>query len=107
MNRAGRILSLVIKLLVLVAIVAIGVIIYQTCAGTPLIQRIDKTVPDKMVAPFEVPTVTKSYLAQEAALNDDGSVTMSGWYERDGDRWVLHEEVVTLPPVLRPRVNRR
>ena len=102
-----KMLSLVIKILILVALIAVGFLIYVTCAGTPLIQKIDKSLPDSAAAPFEIPTKTKVYLAQKAILNEDESVTMHGWYERDSDKWVLHEGSVTLPKVLRPYINKR
>ena len=102
-----KVLSLVIKILILVAIIAVGVLIYSTCAGSPLIQRIDKTKPDESTAPYTVATQTKLYMAERATLNDDSSVTMSGWYEKDGSQWIFHEKEITLPPLLRPRIGKR
>jgi len=100
-------LSLIIKILVLVAVIMFGVLIYITCSGQPLVQKIDKTLPDDIQAPYEVTTRTHLYYAAEAVENDDSSVTMSGWYERINEKWVLHEGEETLPPLLRPEVKRR
>lgn len=100
-------LRLIIPLLVVVMIIAVGVLAYATCAGTPIIQKIDKTLPDSKVAPYQVLTATKLYLSQEAVDNGDGSVTMNGWYVRVKDKWIFHEEAVTLPPVLHPKIERR
>lgn len=100
-------LSLIIQILVVVALIAVGVLIYSTCAGTAIIQTIDKTMPDASVAPFEVATITKLYKARFAVLNEDKSVTMTNWYEKDGKKWVPREGSITLPPVLRPRISRR
>lgn len=107
MNKFGQVLSLLIKVLVLVAIIGVGVIIYQTCSGLPLIQKIDKTLPVVSEAPLEISTMTKNYMAQRAILNDEGSVTMYGWYDRVDGEWVFHEEKITLPKVLRPRIIKR
>ncbi len=107
MNRAGKILSLLIKILVVVGLVGLGIFVYQTCAGTPLIQRIDKVPPDETVAPYQIVTRTRTYYAQRAVANTDNSVTMWGWYEKIDGRWVLHNEEFTLKPVLRPSIGRR
>jgi len=107
MKSATKAIGLIIKVLVLVAIIGIGVLAYQTCSSTPLVQRIDKTLPDASAAPFEVATITHSYQANRATLNDNGSVTMIGWYEQIGGKWVYHEDLITLPPVLKPRISRR
>ncbi len=102
-----KILSLVFKILVVITLVAIGIFVYQTCSGSPLIQRIDKTLPDATKAPFSVATVTRLYYAQQVTLTPDNSVMISGWYERDGQKWVYHKETITLPAKLRPRISRR
>jgi hypothetical protein len=103
----GRTLGIVIKLMLVVALIAIGLVVYQTCAGSPLIQRIDKTLPDVAAAPLEVATQTHIYYAEKATLNDDGSVTMVNWYEKLNNRWKQHMGMITLPPTLRPRASRR
>lgn len=99
--------GLIIKILILVALIAIGLLIYSTCAGSPLIQRIDKTLPDAATAPFEVSTITKIYYAQQAYQNEDNSVTMLRWYERQEKKWVYQTESFTIPPVLKPRIGNR
>lgn len=100
-------LGLIIKILILCAIIALGVVVYTTCAGTPFIQKIDKTIPDPAIASFEVSTVTKIYYAQQVYENDDNSVTMLRWYERLDDEWIYHNESYKIPPVLKPRINSR
>jgi len=100
-------ISAAIKILVLVALIAVGVMVYSTCAGSPLIAKIDRTLPDVSAAPFEVATVTRIYQVKRAVMNEDKSVTMTGWYEKDGGKWVYHEGSITLPPVFRPRISRR
>lgn len=102
-----RVIKIFIGIMVLVILVAVVVIGYSTCAGGNVIQRIDKSEPDKSVAPYKVATKTKTYLAEYAQLNDDKSVTMSGWYQRESDKWVRHEEPITLPPVLHPVILQR
>lgn len=106
-NQISGIISLIIKILLLVAVIATGVFVYQTCAGTPIVQKIDKTLPDKVTAPFEVQTMSKIYLSRSADLNEDGSVTMKDWYERDGVEWVLHQGAIVLPKLLRPKISER
>lgn len=100
-------LGLIIKILILIAVIAVGILVYQMCSGNPLIQKIDKTLPDKTIAPCEVSTQTHIYCANNAILNDDGSVTMFDWWEKIGDVWVAHNGSITLPPKLHPRINRR
>lgn len=107
MNRAGNILSLIIKLLFIVGIIAVGVIIYNTCAGGSVIERIDKSLPDKSIAPYDVTTHTMVYKAKYAVANDDGTVTMTGWYTREKNKWIYHPESFTLPKVLKPRISKR
>ena len=94
-------------IVLLVAVIAIGIMVYSTCAGGSIIQRIDKTKPEVIAVPFEVSTATKTYLTPRAVLNDDKSVTMYGWYERDGGKWVYHDKSITLPSVLKPRIGKR
>ena len=97
----------VIKILILVGIIMLGVIIYITCSGSPLVQRIDNTLPDRIEAPYEVPTRTHLYYAEQATANDDKSVTMGGWYENMGNKWEFNEGEITLPAVLQPEIRRR
>ena len=106
-RRASISFGLIIKILILVALISLGFVIYSTCAGTPLIQKIDKTLPDVSTAPYEVTTVTKLYIAQKAYSNEDDSVTMLRWYEKEDDKWIYRAESFTIPPVLNPRINRR
>lgn len=107
MRRAGSIFNIVFKVLVLVAIIAVGLIIYQTCSGSPLVQRVDMMEPGIDVAPFIVPTATGGYYAREATLNDDDSVTMTDWYEYENNGWKFHTDSIRLPKALRPEVKRR
>ena len=108
MKRISSVLSLVIKLLIIVALVAIGLIVYQTCSGAPLVQRIDRMMPDESVAPYKVVTQTRVYVASRAENNADGTVTMVTWYNRDRKgKGVKHTESITLPAVLRPVISRR
>ena len=102
-----KVVGNLIKILLVIALLGLVVIIYQTCAGNDIIQRIDKTEPSQQAAIFEVPTKTRTYLAQKAVLNSDNSVTMINWYEKDGGKWVYHEGSITLPSMLRPRVQKR
>lgn len=102
-----KLLPMLIKIFGIVTLIAIGVIIYSTCSGGPLIQRIDKTIPDVAAAPYEISTQTNIYYAGQAYRNNDGSVTMMRWYERVEKKWVKQDGSVTLPPVLRPRIGTR
>ncbi len=106
MERTGRFLSLSIQVLVLLAIIGVGLFVYQTCAGTSLIQTIDKTEPSVEVAPFQIVTRIKTYYAQEAML-DDNSVAMIDWYDRVKGKWIFREGAIVLPRVLHPVVSRR
>lgn len=96
-----------IMVLLLVAVIAVGALVYSTCSGVGIITTIDKTLPSVTEAPFEVATITKIFQARRAVMNEDKSVTMTGWYERDGKKWVLREGSITLKPVLRPRISKR
>lgn len=107
MKKTGQILSILIKILVLVAIVGAGIIIYQSCAGAPLIQKIDKSMPSVTEAPLRVATQTKTYLAERAILTPGRAVTMFNWYEKDGEEWVFHKGRITLPSGWRPRISKR
>jgi len=102
-----KVLGRVITVLILIALIGIGALIYQTCAGTQLIQRIDKTLPDSAAAPFEITTMTRIYMARVATKNEDGSVRLTGWYVKDGKKWIYHEETITLPPLLHPVISKR
>ncbi len=107
MERTSRFLSLSIKILVLLAIVGVGLFVYQTCSGTSLIQTIDKTVTGVEVAPFQVVTRMKTYCAQKVNSHDDGSVVMTGWYDRVERKWVFRKGSITLPKIFHPMVSRR
>src|SRR4030042_5900592 len=96
-----------IAILIIVAIILIGLLVYQTCSGHGLIQRIDKMEPEKTVAPFEVATQSHIYYAVLATLSTDKSVTMKGWDERVDGKWVKHDDSITLPKLLRPRISKR
>lgn len=57
------------------------------CTGGACIQRIDKTLPDNLAAPYEVSTPTHIYYTKE--VDDDGeTVTMSVWWEKADGKWV-------------------
>ena len=99
--------GIAIKLLILAALIAIGVFIYQACAGSPFIERIDKTEPTMAAAPLRIPTQTRTYLAQQATKNDDGSVTMTRWYIRVDGTWEYHPEAFTISPLYNPRIQKR
>lgn len=96
-------LSLLIKILILIAIIGVIVIVYTTCSGAPLVQRIDKTKPDTTYL-REIATATHTYYAGQAVANDDGTVSMSSWYERMSGKWVYHEGGIKLIKDLRPRI---
>lgn len=96
-----------IMVLLLVALIAVGLLVYSTCSDAAIITTIDKTLPSVTEAPFEVATITKIFQARRAVMNEDKSVTMTGWYERDGKKWLFREGSITLKPVLRPRISRR
>lgn len=105
-NNISGCLSVILKALGIVAIIAVGIIIYSTCSGSPLIRSIDKTAPGPEIT-FEISTVTRTYLAEKAVQNDDGSVTMTHYYQREKKGWKEYKDTVTVPPVLRPRIQRR
>jgi ABC-type arginine transport system permease subunit len=106
-RKGMKAVSLIIKLLLVVAIIGVLVIAYTTCSGTPLVQKIDKTLPAIDKAPYEVSTMTNIYYAGKAMVNNDKSVTMSSWYERIKNKWVVHKEPITLLPVLHPNISKR
>lgn len=107
MAKVSKTLGIIIRLLIIVAIIGFGFFIYQACAGTPIVQKIDKTLPDVSAAPYDVATVTRTYKAVRAVANDDGSVTMTGWYEQIDGKWVYNDRSITLLPVLRPYILKR
>ena len=96
----------IISILILISVIGIGVMVYTTCSGAPLVQRIDKTLPDVSAAPYEVSTVTHIYYARQATKDARG-VTMLNWYERLNKKWVLHPEPITIPANLRPNISKR
>ena len=100
-------LTTIIKVLVIVALIGIGILVYQACAGGHIIQRIDNTPPDITVAQYQVVTETHLYYAKEATLTLDGSATIKGWYEKVNSKWVFHKDTVLLPAVLHPGISRR
>ena len=102
-----KILKLLIRILVVIALIGVGVLVYQTCSGSSIIQKIDKSVPDSALVPYQVTTRTHLYMAKEAAQNSDGSVTISGWYERENNRWILQKSELTIPTKLKPKINGR
>lgn len=107
MARTLSLLNVVIRVLVIVAIVGLGLFIYQSCSGSALIQTIDRSLPDSSKAPFAVTTMTRAYLAQDAVFNSDGGVNMTGWYEMQGSKWKFDKGTITLLPVLKPRISGR
>jgi len=107
MRRTGNILTVVIKILVLIAVIAAGIAVYSTCSGSPLIQKIDKSIPDITVAPFIVATQTQNYYTRQAIQNTDGTVTMRGWYSWNKNKWILQENEITIPALLSPRIIKR
>jgi hypothetical protein len=102
-----KILPMLIKIFGIIALIAVGLWIYSTCSGGPLIQRIDKTIPDISSVPYEITTRTNMYYAHQAYKNDDGSVTMLRWYERIDRSWILQSGSMTLPLVLNPQISKR
>lgn len=102
-----KIVKILMTLLIIAAIIAVGALVYSSCAGQHIIQRIDKSEPDKAVAPFEVATESHIYLVERATLNDDKSVTITNWYNRENKKWVKYDGSITLPPLLKPRINKR
>lgn len=102
-----KIVKPLISIMILVAIVAVGVLVFKACSGVGCVQRIDKTEPDKIEVPYEVATQSHIYLASKATLNDDKTVTMITWYERVDGKWVQRDGSITLPAVMRPRINKR
>lgn len=95
--------KLAISVLLLLALIGIGVLVYTTCTGSPLVQKIDKTKPDTTYL-HEVATHTHIYYVKRVSSNEDGSISIAGWYEQTKDGWVFHEDEITLPPVLHPRI---
>jgi len=102
-------INFILKAMALLALIAIGIVVYFSCSGSAgcACQPIDKTLPDISAAPYKITTMTYFYYAAAATENEDGSVTMSGWYERVNGGWRFHDNEITLPPVLRPKVTRR
>lgn len=94
-------------ILAIVVVLALIIIAISNCSGCNCVQRIDKTLPDNITVPYEVATRTHVYPATKATKNDDGSVTMWGWYEKIDNKWSRREGPDTLLPVLRPRISRR
>lgn len=107
MRNKSKMLGTIIKILLIVAVLAIGVTVYSTCSGSSCIRRIDQTLPDATTAPYEVATQTTIYYAGQAYKNDDKSVTMLRWYERIDGKWKLQDDSITLPAVLKPRISNR
>lgn len=106
-NNISSIISLLLKIFVLVAIIGIGLLIYQTCSGSPLVQRIDKITPGVEVAKYEITSMTRIYYSNDAFKNSDGSVTMRGFYENHNGHWEYVDAGFTIKPVLRPRIIER
>lgn len=103
-----KIFPTMIKVLIVVALLAGGLTIWQVCSGGPsCVERINKTVPDTSTAPYIVLTRTHFYYAQKAYENDDHSVTMMRWYEKFDDKWVFHGESFTIPTILQPKITNR
>ena len=88
-------------------VILVGIVIFQNCSGNPFIERIDNTLPNIAEAPFQIITKTHLYYAEKAEMNPDESVTMVNWYENTGGKWIKHDESITLPAVMRPRINKR
>lgn len=107
MNRFSNFLGILIKIFIVLAIIGVIALVYSTCAGGNVFQRIDKTLPDKTVAPFEITTITKIYFAKNAIPHEDKSVTMYQWYEKDDGKWVYRDDEIRLLPILHPIMAKR
>lgn len=94
-------LGCIIKLLVIFSILMLLFLAFLQLSGGSCIRRIDTTLPGQDVASWEVTTPMKLYYAAEVDIvkNDSGiieSVTMHTWYERINNRWIKHDEPITL-----------
>lgn len=105
----GGFVSTLAKISLVVIVLAIGVLVYQSCSGSPIVKRIDSIPPSEARGEALIPvsTHTHVYEVRKAVANPDGSVTISGWYVKEGGMWgKIHLDTVTLPPVLQPQINK-
>jgi hypothetical protein len=105
-KRVSEVLGLSLKIMAAVAILAVIAIVYQTCSGTPIIQRIDRTTPTIEKAPYQVYTATRAYYAKNATQNGS-RVIMTGYYTDITGKWVYHKETISLTDKLNPRIVKR
>ena len=105
-KRTSEVLGLSLKIMAAVAILAVIAIAYQTCSGSPIIQRVDQMIPTAEKAPYQVYTITRSYYAKNATQNGS-RVIMSGYYTDITGKWVYHKETISLTDKLNPRITRR
>ena len=97
---AGEMISFVLKLLILIIIIlVIGFILLQCFGGGSCIKRIDKTLPDIDIAPWEITTPTHIYYAKEVIDNGIDSIDIVSWYEKINDIWVYRKEALPLTDI--------
>lgn len=108
MKRTADFLGIIIRVLVIIGFIAIGIVVYQSCAGSPLVQRIDEMPPDIDKAKYQILTMTKhDYYADEAWYNGDGSATIRDYFKLVGKKWRYVEGERIIPKVLKPEIKRR
>ena len=88
-------LGCLIKIIVIIILLLALVFVFIQCSGSSCIRKIDNTLPDIQKAPWEVTTPTHFYYASEVEDNE-AAVIMSGWYEREDDKWVKQVGDITL-----------
>lgn len=99
----------IIKILALIGMVMLILLVYLSCSGNSgcMCQKIEKSLPSIETAPYMVTTMTHLYYAKLAVTDGNGSVAITGWYEKSANKWVFHKDTLIIPMILKPKVNRR
>lgn len=77
----------------------IGFVLLQCFGGGSCIKRIDKTLPDVNIAPWEIITPSHVYYAKEVIDNGIDSIDIISWYEQINNIWIYRSELLTLTEI--------
>jgi hypothetical protein len=101
-RKLGRMMSNIrhVGCLVIIAVVAIFL------ATSVVMYFVDRPPEEVPQTAYMVTTDTRILYADEVRENEDGSITLSGWWETYRGRWVRHTDGdITIPKSWNPKVR--
>lgn len=98
---ANEMLSLAIRILLIVGVIVVGILVWQACNNSGIVERKEPEPPQGIL----VTTKTYNYYVEVAEPHDDGSMTITGWYRLVDNKWQYNKGSITLPRILQPRIS--